>query len=112
MQIIKTKPDFPHCTYNAGVCCHPVVKKCDNCGWNPAVENQATDRAYRIGQHRNVLVHKFVCRGTLEERIDRMIREKTRLAETLLHAGGEKLLTDMSNDELMAFVQCDTESFL
>ena len=80
--------------------------------WNPAVENQATDRAYRIGQHRNVLVHKFVCRGTLEERIDRMIREKTRLAETLLHAGGEKLLTDMSNDELMAFVQCDTESFL
>ncbi len=80
--------------------------------WNPAVENQATDRAYRIGQHRNVLVHKFVCRGTLEERIDRMIREKTRLAETLLHAGDEKLLTDMSNDELMAFVQCDTESFL
>lgn len=38
MQIIKTKPDFPQCTYNAGVCCHPVVKKCDNCGWNHAVE--------------------------------------------------------------------------
>ena len=38
MQTIKTKPDFPKCTYNAGVCCHPVVKKCDNCGWNPAVE--------------------------------------------------------------------------
>jgi SNF2 family DNA or RNA helicase len=41
--------------------------------WNPAVENQATDRAYRIGQHKNVLVHKFVCRGTLEERIDAML---------------------------------------
>ena len=41
--------------------------------WNPAVENQATDRAFRIGQKRNVLVHKFVCRGTVEERIDAMI---------------------------------------
>ncbi|MBR2427184.1 MAG: DEAD/DEAH box helicase [Lentisphaeria bacterium] len=81
--------------------------------WNPAVENQATDRAYRIGQHRNVLVHKFVCRGTLEERIDAMIREKVRLSEKLLHNdGGEKLLTEMSNDELMAFVQCDTASLL
>ena len=42
--------------------------------WNPAVENQATDRAFRIGQQRNVLVHKFVCRGTLEERIDQTLR--------------------------------------
>jgi len=49
--------------------------------WNPAVENQATDRAYRIGQHRNVLVHKFVCRGTIEEKIDALISEKTALSE-------------------------------
>lgn len=80
--------------------------------WNPAVENQATDRAYRIGQHRNVLVHKFVCRGTLEERIDSMIRQKIRLSEKLLHDAGEKLLTEMSNEELLAFVQCDSGSFL
>ena len=80
--------------------------------WNPAVENQATDRAYRIGQHRNVLVHKFVCRGTLEERIDSMIRQKIRLSEKLLHGAGEKLLTEMSNEELLAFVQCDSGSFL
>jgi SNF2 family DNA or RNA helicase len=52
--------------------------------WNPAVENQATDRAYRIGQHKNVLVHKFVCRGTLEERIDAMIHDKQGLADGVL----------------------------
>src|SRR5207302_7385634 len=49
--------------------------------WNPAVENQATDRAFRIGQKRNVLVHKFVCRGTVEERIDTLLREKAALAD-------------------------------
>jgi len=48
--------------------------------WNPAVENQATDRAYRIGQKKNVLVHKFVCRGTVEERIDELIAGKQKLA--------------------------------
>jgi non-specific serine/threonine protein kinase len=52
--------------------------------WNPAVENQATDRAFRIGQKQNVLVHKFVCRGTIEERIDRMIEEKQALSDGLL----------------------------
>jgi hypothetical protein len=52
--------------------------------WNPAVENQATDRAYRIGQHKNVLVHKFVCRGTLEEKIDAMLRGKQGLADNIL----------------------------
>jgi non-specific serine/threonine protein kinase len=75
--------------------------------WNPAVENQATDRAYRIGQKRNVLVHKFVCKGTLEERIDQMIREKTEMADSILGSGGEKMLTQMSDQELMRFVALD-----
>ena len=56
--------------------------------WNPAVENQATDRAFRIGQKRNVLVHKFVCRGTIEETIDALIAEKTALADDVLEGGG------------------------
>ena len=75
--------------------------------WNPAVENQATDRAYRIGQKRNVLVHKFVCKGTLEERIDEMIRDKQELADNVLGAGGERLLTEMSDSELLKFVALD-----
>ena len=58
--------------------------------WNPAVENQATDRAFRIGQQRNVLVHKFVCRGTIEERIDALIDEKRQLAADLLEGGRRK----------------------
>jgi non-specific serine/threonine protein kinase len=57
--------------------------------WNPAVENQATDRAFRIGQKRNVMVHKFVCRGTVEEKIDALIEAKTSLSRDLLDAGGE-----------------------
>ena len=75
--------------------------------WNPAVEDQATDRAYRIGQHRNVLVHKLVCRGTVEERIDRMIEDKQALARGVLTGGAETLLTEMSNEELMALVSLD-----
>jgi non-specific serine/threonine protein kinase len=75
--------------------------------WNPAVEDQATDRAYRIGQHRNVLVHKLVCRGTVEERIDRLIEDKQSLARGLLESGGEALLTEMSDQELMAMVALD-----
>ena len=75
--------------------------------WNPAVEDQATDRAYRIGQHRNVLVHKLVCRGTVEERIDRMIEDKQALARGVLAAGAETLLTEMSNEELMSLVSLD-----
>ncbi len=67
--------------------------------WNPAVENQATDRAYRIGQTRTVQVHKFVVRGTLEERIDRMIEEKTELAENIIGAG-ERALTELSTEQL------------
>ena len=59
--------------------------------WNPAVENQATDRAFRIGQKRNVLVHKFVCRGTIEERIDALIESKRRLAQELLTAAARSI---------------------
>jgi non-specific serine/threonine protein kinase len=75
--------------------------------WNPAVENQATDRAFRIGQKRNVLVHKFVCRGTIEERIDELIESKRRLSEDLLAGGGEINLTELADAELMALVKLD-----
>ena len=67
--------------------------------WNPAVENQATDRAYRIGQTRTVLVHKFVVRGTLEERIDQMIESKTELAENII-GSGERWLTELDTSQL------------
>ncbi|MFI0348200.1 MAG: DEAD/DEAH box helicase [Chthoniobacterales bacterium] len=78
--------------------------------WNPAVENQATDRAFRIGQKRNVLVHKFICRGTVEERIAAMINDKKGLADSLLGSGAEKMLTEMNNDELLKFVALDLTS--
>jgi SNF2 family DNA or RNA helicase len=77
--------------------------------WNPAVENQATDRAFRIGQQRNVLVHKFVCRGTIEEKIDELIEEKTQLSEDLLGEGAEKMLTEISDKELIDLVSLDVE---
>jgi len=67
--------------------------------WNPAVENQATDRAFRIGQRRNVEVHKLICTGTLEERIDEMIEEKKALAD-LVVADGEGWLTELSTGDL------------
>ena len=75
--------------------------------WNPAVENQATDRAFRIGQTRNVLVHKFVCRGTIEERIDQLIDSKRQLAQDLLEGSGEILLTEMRDDELLKLIALD-----
>ncbi|MCE9564156.1 MAG: DEAD/DEAH box helicase [Planctomycetes bacterium] len=77
--------------------------------WNPAVENQATDRAFRIGQTKNVLVHKFVCRGTVEERIDEMITRKSRVAGEAIggDTAGELLLTEMDNDTLLKFVKLD-----
>jgi SNF2 family DNA or RNA helicase len=75
--------------------------------WNPAVENQATDRAFRIGQTKNVLVHKFVCRGTVEEKIDSMIEDKRQLAGDFLGAGAETVLTEMKNDELLKLVELD-----
>ncbi len=77
--------------------------------WNPAVENQATDRAFRIGQHRNVVVHKFICRGTVEEKIDALIAEKTNLADDILKGGAESLLTEMSNAELLKVVALDVD---
>ncbi len=67
--------------------------------WNPAVENQATDRAYRIGQTHQVEVHKFLTMGTVEERIDLMLEQKKQLAEQVVD-GAETWLTEMSNDEL------------
>ena len=77
--------------------------------WNPAVENQATDRAFRIGQTRNVLVHKFVCRGTIEEKIDALIASKRQLSHDLLddHGGGDINLTELSNDDLLKLVSLD-----
>lgn len=74
--------------------------------WNPAIENQATDRAFRIGQKRNVLVHKFITSGTLEEKIDQLISEKQDTADQIL-TGGEKAFTEMNNDELLDFVRLD-----
>ncbi len=73
--------------------------------WNPAVENQATDRAFRIGQEKNVLVHKFLTRGTVEEKIDRMLEEKSRLSAEVIGGGGEAWITEMKNDELMELFQ-------
>ncbi len=75
--------------------------------WNPAVESQATDRAFRIGQTKNVLVHKFVCRGTVEEKIDQLIDSKRQLSQDLLEGGGEMLLTEMRDDELLELVALD-----
>ncbi|MBI5552041.1 MAG: DEAD/DEAH box helicase [Desulfobacterales bacterium] len=77
--------------------------------WNPAVENQATDRAFRIGQHRNVVVHKFICRGTIEEKIDTLMEEKTNLADDILKAGAEALLTGMSDAQLLKAVALDID---
>jgi non-specific serine/threonine protein kinase len=76
--------------------------------WNPAVENQATDRAFRIGQNKNVMVHKFVCKGTIEEKIDALITAKAGLATELLE-GAETLLTEMDDDALLKLVALDLE---
>jgi superfamily II DNA or RNA helicase len=78
--------------------------------WNPAVENQATDRAFRIGQQRNVLVHKFICRGTVEERIDQLIEGKQQLVKDVLEGGAELLLTEMSDRELLDLVKLDVHA--
>jgi non-specific serine/threonine protein kinase len=78
--------------------------------WNPAVENQATDRAYRIGQKRNVMVHKFMCQGTIEERIDAMISEKTSLAGEILEGGVPPMITELGDRELMELVRLDVSA--
>ncbi len=75
--------------------------------WNPAVENQATDRAFRIGQNKNVLVHKFICRGTVEDKIDQMIEAKKQLAGDFLASGADMVLTEMRDDELLKLVALD-----
>jgi SNF2 family DNA or RNA helicase len=72
------------------------------------VENQATDRAFRIGQNKNVLVHKFVCRGTVEEKIDELIESKKQLAGDFLGSGGaDMLLTEMKDADLLKLVTLD-----
>lgn len=79
--------------------------------WNPAVEDQATDRAYRIGQHRNVQVHKFVCQGTLEERIDALLDEKRSLAESVV-GSGERLVAELDDAALRALVLLGEDAVL
>lgn len=69
--------------------------------WNPAVENQATDRAFRIGQKKNVIVHKFLTKGTVEEKIDMMLEEKSRLSKDVIASTKENWITEMKNDEIM-----------
>lgn len=78
--------------------------------WNPAVENQATDRAFRIGQKKNVLVHKFICKGTLEEKIDALIESKQSMSQELLGEGDATLLTELGNEELLKIVTLDINS--
>lgn len=73
--------------------------------WNPAVENQATDRAFRIGQKKDVMVHKLVCSSTIEEKIDVIIESKKELAENVIGSGGENWITEMSNKELMSILK-------
>jgi hypothetical protein len=80
--------------------------------WNPAVENQATDRAFRIGQTKNVLVHKFVCRGTVEDKIDQLIESKRQLSTDLLEGGADLLLTEMKDEELLKLVALDMNKAL
>jgi len=71
--------------------------------WNPAVENQATDRAFRIGQKKNVVVHKFLTKGTVEERIDLMLEEKAHLSQDVIAVAGESWITEMKDEELLDF---------
>jgi non-specific serine/threonine protein kinase len=78
--------------------------------WNPAVEDQATDRAFRIGQKRNVMVHKLVCRGTVEERIDALIEGKRALSRQVVESGGEVALTELSNEEILRMVSLDVKT--
>ncbi|MDJ0508458.1 MAG: DEAD/DEAH box helicase [Crocosphaera sp.] len=79
--------------------------------WNPAVENQATDRAFRLGQKRNVQVHKFVCTGTLEERINEMLESKQKLAQQTVDAG-EQWLTELDTDQLRNLLLLDRDAII
>jgi SNF2 family DNA or RNA helicase len=80
--------------------------------WNPAVEDQATDRAYRIGQKKNVLVHKFVCSGTIEEKIAMIITQKSTLADSIVGLSSEIPLSELSNAELLKMVSLDLDRAL
>lgn len=80
--------------------------------WNPAVEDQATDRAYRIGQKKNVLVHKFICRGTIEEKIDAIIVKKRSLAQSIIGSDHEITLSELTNEELLKIVTLDLDRAL
>ena len=75
--------------------------------WNPAVENQATDRAFRLGQTKNVMVHKFITRGTLEEKIDALIESKSKLARDILPSGNEDWITEMSDRQIVEMFTLD-----
>lgn len=75
--------------------------------WNPAVENQASDRAYRIGQKKNVFVHKFVSEGTVEEKIDKLITSKKALADNIITTGKESWITELNNEELMSLLRLE-----
>jgi non-specific serine/threonine protein kinase len=78
--------------------------------WNPAVENQATDRAYRIGQKKNVIVHKFICKGTIEDRIDDMMEDKKLLAGEILKTGTENWITEFDNKKIREMFSLSIES--
>jgi len=80
--------------------------------WNPAVESQATDRAYRIGQKKGVLVHKFVCRGTVEEKIDALVESKQDLARQILENTDEVKLTELDDEQLLRLVAIDIRTAL
>jgi non-specific serine/threonine protein kinase len=68
--------------------------------WNPAVENQATDRAFRIGQKKNVMVHKFICKGTIEEKIDALIEDKKKLAGEIIPSAAENWITELDDKQI------------
>jgi non-specific serine/threonine protein kinase len=78
--------------------------------WNPAIENQATDRAFRIGQKKNVIVHKFITTGTIEEKIAFMLSEKQKLADDIIVASGENWITEMNNKDLIKLFKLDNEA--
>lgn len=75
--------------------------------WNPAVENQATDRAFRIGQDKNVMVHKFLCKDTIEEKINDIIESKKALAGELIDGAENKWITEMSNEEILRLLRLE-----
>ncbi len=78
--------------------------------WNPAIEAQATDRAFRIGQKQNVQVYKFICSGTLEERIDELIEKKKGLADAII-GSGEAWITEFDDEELKALIELEQDIF-